>query len=117
MRYNFDDMFTKLQAFKSKNGHCNVPKNTMKMQGWALGLTHCGLEYEDPGNRKLTSRTLVKECIDMLEELGFEWVRIQQRATWEEYFDNMIEYYQTHGIWPPKNLGRPGEWTIDQRKL
>jgi hypothetical protein len=46
----------------------------------------------------------------MLEELGFEWVRIQQRATWEEYFDNMIEYYQTHGIWPPKNLGRPGEF-------
>ena len=126
--YNFDEMLAKLQDFKQRNGHCNVPcryKDDRRLGKWVsklrqkkTELSKKGEEYETP-KRTLTSRTLTQERIDRLTAMGFEWrIKTTPLVPWEVRYEELIEFYNTHGKWPSrKNDGAIGVWAHNQRNL
>ena len=57
----WDENFSKLKKYKESNGHCNVP------QGTPLG------SWVNAQRTEYRKKTLKNECIEKLDELGFEW--------------------------------------------
>ena len=126
--YDFDEMIIKLQEYRKLNGHCRVPirfKDDRRLGKWVqklrekrTELSKKGEEFESPRkNNKLTSRTLTKERVQRLDDLGFEWrVKTTPQVSWDIRFRELIEFYQTYGKWPSrKNDGSIGVWAHNQR--
>lgn len=61
--------------------------------------------------------TLTQERIERFEAIGFSWdlTGPTPRVSWEGRFQQMMEYHQTHGRWPPHSHGTLGEWVHKQR--
>jgi hypothetical protein len=61
--------------------------------------------------------TLTKERIEQLNAMGFSWGcdDVRQRLSWEDRFQELCEYYQIHGHWPPRTAGTIGEWAHKQK--
>ncbi len=107
---SWEEMFAALQDFKSKHGHCNVPK------AWSdnpdLG-TWVSIQRDAKKRDRLNMVRIVR-----LEEIGFVWNTLS--AAWEEMFASLLDYKTTHGhcnvpqTWPDNpDLG---PWVSDQRK-
>jgi hypothetical protein len=126
-KYDFDQEFQKLVEYKNQHGNCNVPvryKEDRRLGKWVsklrerkTDLSKRGEEYEVA--KSVTGRTLLKERVERLNALGFEWrVKTKPTVSWESRFQDLIEYYQTHGRWPLRyKSGSLGHWTHNQRNL
>jgi hypothetical protein len=128
--YDFDEMFNKLVEFKRKNGHCNIPnryKEDRRLGKWVSKLREKRgeldkkeEEYETSNSRgKVTSRTLTKERIEQLDEIGFTWrIKTKPPVPWDTRLRELVEFYQTNGSWPSrKHDGTLGAWVHNQRQM
>jgi hypothetical protein len=74
-----------------------------------------GLEACEPKPKKgpnLGAVTLTKDRIDRFNAIDFAWNLSgpNPRQSWEERFEQMMEYYRENGRWPPHSHGTLGEW-------
>ena len=78
----------------------------------------------EPPTKKLRKSQYIRpsalnpERIAQLESLDFAWgVRnVPKHVSWEDRFNQVIEYYQTNGSWPPHSLSGLGSWVKHQRR-
>ena len=114
-------MFQKLQEYKLEKGDCNVPHRwkedrrlgrfVNKLREKKSELKKKGLDWEEPKKGRLTSRTLTKDRVDMLESMGFVWSFKKPQVSWENRYQEVIEYYEMNGRWPTrKDDGSLGHW-------
>ena len=90
----------------------------MKMKA----LLSQGIEAETPKpNANSTSggaTILTEDRIEQLDALGFSWeceYHVRTRLSWDDRFQELCEYYQIHGHWPPRTAGTIGEWAHKQK--
>ncbi|KAL3778799.1 hypothetical protein ACHAWO_012138 [Cyclotella atomus] len=121
---DFEEYWARLIEFKEKNGHSNVPvryKEDLKLGKWISNirqkrksLDSQGLEACEPKPKKgpnLGAVTLTKDRIDRFNAIDFAWNLSgpNPRQSWEERFEQMMEYYRENGRWPPHSHGTLGE--------
>ena len=116
-------MFQKLQEYKLEKGDCNVPhryKDDRRLGKWVnkmrekkMEMLKRGMDYEEPQpNRKSTSRTLTKERVEKMEELGFVWsFKTKPVVSWDDRLQELVMFYRANGRWPTrKDDGSLGHW-------
>jgi len=124
---HFDIMFEKLVKYKEEHGDCQVNKkyHDKKLAMWVKNirekkakLVKAGIEYEvlEPG-QKMLPRTLTKERIERMTNIGFVWVcSTGPNTPWEDRFQELLEYYEENGRWPSQSMGTLGQWVHKQRQ-
>jgi len=107
-------MFQRLEEFKGKNGHLEVPRRSGKLSNWV-----------ERQRRQYTNNLLEQERIEKLESIGFVWrLRPFQEnrtdkleQTWEEMYEQLLLYKEENG---DCNVPRPrdslGNWVNRQRQ-
>jgi len=77
-----------------------------------------GLEAEEPKpGLKSQARNLTSERIKKLNSIGFVWSILPPKVSWEDRFEELMEYYYENGKWPPQSMGKLGEFVTKQRAL
>ena len=114
------DQYLMLKSYKEKHGDCQVPTHyaeNPKLGRWTHTQRH---------QRRLKSK-LYKKCnisqerITLLDDLGFNWeVRPpieQPRATWQQRYDELVEYYNSNGnfLISPEMYPKLHRWCYEQR--
>jgi hypothetical protein len=58
------------------------------------------------------------ERMALLESIGFTWGvrKVPAHVSWDDRFKQLMEYYETHGSWPPHSLTGLGSWVKHQRR-
>jgi len=107
--------FDELVDFKEENGDCNVPHAQGQLGKW---VTTQRTSYKE--------EKLSQERIDFLENVGFEWVRMERTVTelpwkhdeqWKTKFTELVEYLIEHGsCHVPNRYGPLGWWVGTQRQ-
>jgi len=102
-------MFDQLLSFHEENGHCKVPKaEHPKLHAWI---------HEQ--RRKHRREELTETRAEKLRGLGFE-LAPRRKATWEQRFDELCEFRDTHGhcnvpaAW--RHNKKLGTWVYRQRR-
>ncbi len=100
---SFQERLEKLQAFKDKFGHCNVPRvydEDMSLGRWCHIMRQSYRQIKEKTN---PSYKLSESEIESLEKLGFKW-RVAnyernkfKKATFEERLDQLIAYKAKYG--------------------
>jgi hypothetical protein len=132
-RTDFDGYYQKLMEFKAEHGHVDVPvryEKDEKLGKWVnsirikkKSLDAQGLQSEPPKMNKdnqvvpAGATTLTLDRIEKLNAIGMDWHVIgpTPRLSWEERFQELMEYFQVNGRWPPHTQGTLGEWVHKQR--
>jgi len=129
---SWDVMFDRLVAYKEEFGDCRVGRGYMKVDVklyyWVRNmrerrgkLAKQNLEYEEPPpeGKPLLPRTLTAERIEKLESIGFLWsvAEPKEKVSWEERFQEVVEYYNENGRWPSQSMGGLGMWVHKQRRM
>jgi Helicase associated domain len=121
----WDESYTKLEEFKAKHGHCNVPQLYDREKRRSLGM------WTSMQRTQYHRGTLSQDRQRKLEELGFlfekhhEWgedrdVR-KQELMWRKKYAKLVDFYETYGHTLVPNLfvnGRAeslGRWVRAQR--
>jgi len=94
MKKSFDERIEDLQEFKTKFGHCNVPRiydSDPSLASWC----HClriSFRQINEGNKK-PMKKLTSNQITLLQDLGFEWTRLQnpREKSEQKSFEQRIE--------------------------
>jgi hypothetical protein len=109
VRNSYDDlwdcMFNRLVDFKSKNGHCLVPKRYKDDNRLGTWVDTQRVQYKKMKKRLASQRSydegvvvgvsrLTDERIHRLEALGFVW---SLRDDWQKHYDELIDYKREHG--------------------
>ncbi|MBC8554529.1 MAG: Helicase associated domain protein, partial [Candidatus Brocadiales bacterium] len=107
-------MFNILQKYKENYGDCNVPQRWQENKVLA--------EWVSTQRGQYRNKTLSKERIKRLNDIGFEWKLISYtptRVPWDEMFDALIEYRKRHGDCniPSRSTENKklGSWVKEQR--
>ena len=58
---------------------------------------------------------LTAERIERLESIGFIWSVSGPKVSWEDRFNDCVQYYQKNKKWPSQQSGSLGEWVHKQR--
>jgi superfamily II DNA or RNA helicase len=107
----WDERYGQLVAFRTREGHCNVPDNHHEnpQLGWWLGL-----------QRQLKKRgSLLPDRVARLEALGVDWD--PHDALWEQWLQELAAFKTQHGHCNvphthPENP-RLAQWLGNQRQL
>jgi superfamily II DNA or RNA helicase/DNA-binding TFAR19-related protein (PDSD5 family) len=78
-----------LEAYKDREGHCDVPASYITETGFKLGV------WADRQRQNLKKNKLSEERKERLEALGFVWDGNDH--AWEEGFRELCAYHQEHG--------------------
>ena len=126
------ERYDELKAFKKENGHCRVPHNhpNKPLYNWTIRQkTHYRFLMQNDNPRR--AKTKQKSCfvryperIKVLNDIGFEWELDGWTDTWEQRFEELVEYYEENGncLVPYAYMGKQrssqplGEWVNSQRK-
>jgi len=77
-----------------------------------------GIEAEEPKpGLKSQARNLTSERIEKLNSIGFVWSVLTPKVSWEDRFQELMEYYYENGKWPPQSMGTLGKFVARQRAL
>ena len=106
----WEEGFSKLQQFKKREEHCNVP-NRHKEGDFTLGSW---VSVQRAAKDKLTP-----ERIERLNALGFSWDPIAE--AWEEGFSKLRQFKEREGNCRVPSLHKEGDfnlgnWVANQRK-
>jgi len=109
---SWDAMFALLLQFKTKNGHCNVPRRRVE-QGKSLGV------WVNNQRSKKQKNMLEQRREDLLEQAGFEWNNIYD-TSWDAMFALLLQFKTKNGHCnvPHKHVEqgkRLGHWVNTQR--
>jgi len=128
--HDFEDCLRKLAAYREEHGDCLVRSGheDQDLAAWVKGLRakravlrKRGVEgaEEVPPGKPVLSQTLTADRLARLDALEFVWDASpgHVRLTWEERFQEMMDYYETHGTWPTQSMGALGGWVKNQRRL
>ena len=96
---SWEENFEKIQKYKERFGHCNVPKKWTEDK--SLG------NWVDRQRDKYKNRELVDEHIKRLEEIDFVWE--PHDASWEENYEKIKKYKERFG-----HCNVPKKWTEDK---
>jgi superfamily II DNA or RNA helicase len=89
----WNEMLTELIAYKTVNGHVNVPQRPSTVLGrWVRGQRD-----------SMRLGRLTADQQSRLEEVGFEWDMLD--AKWESMFQELLDYSEKHG-----NTNVPSDW-------
>lgn len=110
METNWQRMFEALVDYKRTHGHCNVPPRWKENRELATWVTV---------QRRAKKTGIAREDrVKKLEKIGFVWDR--HESLWEERFQTLVEYKQTHGhCRVPQSYRRDpplGVWVHSQRR-
>jgi hypothetical protein len=108
------EQFEQLVAFKRVHGHCNVPKRQGSLGFWVQRQRAQKRKLDE--NRCLTTALWVKRE-KKLASIGFEWGRRRVAVSWEQRFQELVDYKRVHGdihvpSWKENTLSR---WINEQR--
>ena len=68
-----------------------------------------------PEGKPILAKTLTAERIQRLESIGFIWSVAGPKVSWEDRFNDCMQYYQANKKWPSQQSGSLGEWVHKQR--
>ena len=102
----WETRFNELVQYKTKSGHCNVPKSQGKLGTWASKQR---IAYK--------ANSLVQDRIDRLNNIGFKWAMTGPAVPWETRFNQLVQYKTKSGHCNvPQSQGQLGTWVRTQRK-
>jgi Helicase associated domain len=114
------DQYNMLKAYKEKHGDCQVPTHyteNPKLGRWTHTQRHQRrLKHKLHKNAKIS-----KDRIALLDELGFNWevrtVVEQPRVSWQQRYDELLDYYQKHGnfLFSSETHPKLYRWCCEQR--
>lgn len=117
----FKKFYKKLLEFKRKNGHLNIVQNSSIDKDFARWINNYRIirnngKLQQNGSIKHRDKSLKKEQIKMLEDIGFPWVA--QHYDWYEYFEELKEHYNSTGSsYVPSTVNlKLYRWTYRMRK-
>jgi hypothetical protein len=107
-RKSFDERLAELTAFKTKHGHCNVPRTPssdyLSLSQWCNQVM---VSYKKIQEGKTSNRPLSQEQIGKLEAFGFEWSR---NSTFEERLADLATFKAKHGHCNPPHSASSSEY-------
>jgi hypothetical protein len=114
------DQYRLLKIYKEKHGHCHVPRHyteNPKLSRW----THTQRHQRRLNLKLYKQATISQERIALLDEIGFNWElrpsREQPRATWNQRYDELVDYYKTYNNFyiPIDTHPKLHRWCCEQR--
>jgi len=117
----FKKFYNKLVEFKRKNGHLNIVQNSSIDKDFARWINNYRIirnngTLQPNGSIKHRDKSLKREQIKKLDEIGFQWVA--QHYDWYEYFEQLKSHYNSTGssyVSSTENL-KLYRWTYRMRK-
>lgn len=106
--YSWDEKFEYARRYYVEFGNLRVPPQYVNEDGFALGVWITNLRNIYCKN---SEGRLNEERIKKLESIGIEW-RINNKLTWDEWYNLAVDYYKEHG-----NLSIPSKYEINGYKL
>mmetsp|Transcript_1376 Transcript_1376/g.2972 ORF Transcript_1376/g.2972 Transcript_1376/m.2972 type:complete len:420 (-) Transcript_1376:1-1260(-) len=88
----WNQRFGELAQFHREHGHWTIPSAERPLLLWASKQRY---EYRKLKEGRLSSLTAQK--IDKLESIGFDWTPKHQKKTWDEQFQDLVDYRNEHG--------------------
>ena len=85
---NWNDKFEQLKLYKSKHGHCNVPRKNDKNQQLATWVKNQRTQFKQS--------KMSEERINMLNTIGFNW-GVSNDKSWNDKFEELKQYKSKHG--------------------
>ena len=107
----WDQRIRELQAYKIKNGDCNVPKGfeNKQLASWVKEVRR---------SWRKGSSALTVARIEQLDALGFTWSKQTSQQIWETKIPELERYILEHGTSNvPQSEGSLGNWIARQRRL
>eukprot|EP00804_Cyclotella_cryptica_P020371 CCRYP_012601-RA/>CCRYP_012601-RA protein AED:0.23 eAED:-0.06 QI:0/0/0/0.14/1/1/7/0/253 len=103
-----------LIAFKEKNGHCRVPQRQQNLGRYVNNLREDYKRYcRDPSSCKC----LMKDLVDQLNSLGFEWaIKKPREENWNDKYGMLLEFRQENNHCDVPRNTKLGRWVAEQRK-
>ncbi|GFH61957.1 hypothetical protein CTEN210_18433 [Chaetoceros tenuissimus] len=92
----FDLRITKLQQFKEKHGHCNVPwkyEDDPSLGNWVSDMRY---SYKQIRLGKTPRYNLTQARIDKLEEIGFQW-QLSKNLSFEVQMTKLQQFKEKQG--------------------
>lgn len=86
---NWQNKFRKVAEFKQIHGHFRIAdciKDSRELVSWVYNQRRSKLDGD--------SKLLTNDKINLLDSIGFIW---EFQNSWEEHFDDLIEFYNKHG--------------------
>ncbi|PWM20837.1 MAG: hypothetical protein DBX97_03100 [Collinsella tanakaei] len=107
------------EEYEKVHGNLNVPSSYVAPNGVRL---YKWLEYQRRSFAGLTHSKVTPEQKAKLDKLHFDWSLKVCKDTWQEYFDELRRYTETHGGEAPTqryvggNGLRVGSWLANQKR-
>jgi hypothetical protein len=117
VKHSFDDRFTKLMAFKSKCGHCDVSTlgEDASLGKWCSQLR---LSYKKIQNHQKPKIKLSDEQIQRLNGAGFKWSLRKVGLGFDDHFNDLMAFKSKYGHCNVSTLGEDaslGKWCSNLR--
>jgi hypothetical protein len=117
VKHLFDDRFTKLMAFKSKCGHCDVSTlgEDASLGKWCSQLR---LSYKKIQNHQKPKIKLSDEQIQRLNGAGFKWSLRKVGSGFDDHFNDLMSFKAKYGHCNVSTLGEDaslGKWCSNLR--
>lgn len=105
----------RIQAYKDKNSHCNVPKTYKDPDGYPLGRAVSNIRSI---NRGTTKGKIPPDIKKQLDEMGFNWGKSSKQImseSWKEGYDSLRSFLESGHtqeditealVWNGYNLGK-----------
>lgn len=102
----WDEMYTRLKAYKKKHGNCRVKKHQdFKLAVWVQ-------------RNKRDKEKIGKDKKKKLEDLGVKWPYELFRETWQKMYNELRDFKRAKNhLMVPKSDARLYEWIQTQKKL
>jgi predicted transcriptional regulator len=115
---SFDRHFAKLQQFKVKHGHCNVPNQYKDDPSLGKWVSRMRETYKKIQLRQKPKCRLTQAQIEKLEEIGIQW-EIKNNS-FERNFAKLQKYKEKHGHcdvpWKYKDDPSLAYWVANMRR-
>jgi len=109
----WDEMYEEMQKFKEENGHCIPPTQpSTPLRRWVEKQRS---EYKKIRAGEDSHLTLMR--IQRLNDIGFSFEAKCKPKTWEERYDELVEFKAKFGHCKvPRLYNGLGKWVADQRQ-
>lgn len=89
----WEEHFQELKEFHRENGHTRVPRRTYKKNPFLGEWVH----YQRRNYEKKSPFLLQSDKMKKLQEIGFEFQLPEKRKSWDERFEQLVQFRETHG--------------------
>jgi hypothetical protein len=89
----WEESYEQLEEFHRENGHTRVPRRTYKKNP-SLGewVHNQRFNYQ-----KKVASLVETDRLKKLQEIGFEFTLYEERKSWDERFEQLVEFRRNHG--------------------